>query len=153
MISANQIFAALPNLTAVELKQLQLRLQLVLGSSPTHSDQDEWLLGGVIQSLRDQGIFAGKFKRNAFPKPFETLQVQQEWLIKGCNRKPSLHEQHLLAQLSGEVLVSYLKRIKLAPSLKLVLQNLHNLPIAFEYAYPGYWECKVLLCLTPTGKR
>ena len=149
MGALREILTRLPQLTALELEQVRLRLD-VLGKKPQIEGED-WLLNGISVELRRQGLWTrpGVIPRNMLPPGYaEKAASARAYLTRGVSRNLRNNEQVALGALACAALVERLNRAKVPVTPGTVLRSLDQLGGALEEAFPSYWGSAALgVCL------
>ena len=151
-----QILARLPKLTLPELAQVKSRLSFLSGAEVKPKQQD-WLLEGFTRELRRRGLWAssGALPVKAFPTDWTAkTEIVRTHLLKGYNgNKPRAVELVALGTLAGQVLADYLVKVQVPLSPKTLLGAVEKVPLALEYAFPGYWTAGLLgFCIKSYGE-
>ena len=151
-----QILARLPKLTLPELTQVKSRLSFLTGTEAKPKQQD-WLLEGFARELLRRGLWAssGALPARVFPADWAAkAEVVRTHLLKGYNgNKPRAVELVALGALAGQVLSDYLVRAQVPLSPKTLLGAVEKVPLALEYAFPGYWAAGLLgFCIKSYGE-
>lgn len=137
-----EILQTLPNLKQSELQVLRARVDFLL--SLKSDDSADWLIIGILEELKRRGLSAGPDWRQHAPAGWtKNVEEVRNSLLSKLKKPLSTAEQYVLGRLAAKALADYLNPV-VALSLKIMLQNIRNIPTALDASYPGYLEAGTL---------
>jgi hypothetical protein len=139
----NYLLSQLPQLSAAQAMQVRERLSFLNGLVETTDDTSHWLLDGAYAELRRRGLMSNsRPPYNILKSWSKSLPIQlqgiEAFLLKSVGRSLNPAEKAALAQVCFAALCDWLIERRLTPSLRMVILNLGNVPVALDAAFPGY---------------
>jgi hypothetical protein len=138
------ILAELPELSVDDLLIIQKHIEALLSTATVESTGDDWLLPNILEEIKDRGLsctipnyFKIK-KRNAYNgylRKSEDIRNSLERSLPGLAKV----QRYALGRACAKTLAEYLvKDNQFELSLDIMLRKVELIPLALEYAFPGY---------------
>ncbi len=145
-LTYSQVKQAIPDLNEREIKDLYNRCKALIKIDTT--PDDDWLLEGVIQELRNQGIYVPAFSKIKTLPTYAAYAEKSEQLRTILERQgiSSKLEKRQLAAITAKCLIEYLRSFT-DVSLHTMMAHIDNIPQALERAFPGYLRANMLMFL------
>ncbi len=137
----DQLLTLIPLLSNSQVIQVKDHLSLLHTTNLTKSS---WLLEGAHAELRRRGLMG---RSSSFPpkvlKSFDKdyqlkLMEAERFLEEQIGSKMTPPEKLRIASIAIETLCDMLLENGRTPSLRMVVVNLQNIPLALDWAFPGY---------------
>lgn len=145
-VDLHEIKKRLPRLKPSELETVRATIDVLLGAPKPVASEKDWLLEGLLAELRRRGLWTRyAMPRELLPSAYPAKAVAvREHLLHGCRGPLKYVEQLALAQAAAAALASWMIKCKIPVTPNTLLANLHNVPLALEESFPGYWASKML---------
>lgn len=151
MTILDEVEELLPRLSDDEARLVvnKLRARLSLGGTkmePAPQFRDDWLMAGIVGELRKRGLVSGKFsmppvfvKKIAPNYERDAGEVMAAFNESVADMNPA--EQMMLGKIVARNLAEWLC-VPLSP--QVLLRNIGHALQAFDTAYPGYLEARMV---------
>lgn len=162
VLTADDIIAALPALSAVDLAKIKARVQILLklgagGEAPTKDELNhDFLLDGIESVLKSRGLLT----RLPLPSRRSSIQAFAQY----AKKRPELvgfleptiaplqkRELMVLGTIMASALAAYIQQY-LPVNLSTMLVSIDKLPEAFEHSFPGYIRNRLVQWLLMQGR-
>ena len=157
-----EILALLPKLSPDELKQVKTRVSFLLGQGKTKAEDkneefNDWLTLGIVYELQRRGTVAKDLNNFILKKSAPSSYVENCAMV--CKHLEGRVSSSILDPVQLVILGRMVARCEAdylsffgEVSLRQMLCNIGNIPIAIERSYPGYVQSGMLDFLVHKGK-